>query len=232
MRWCSDQKVSAELELSDLGPRVRQNKAAITTLILDSCFVGFLDISVLHSAGATARHPASRHAASTAEPGHELLELLLEFVELLFDLFLLVLQGLNADFQVVNPAADLRLGRLQFRLDSELPDLAIHRPVFVHVVDEDASDHRREMVDAYLKAAYRRIARPETTTTWVLEAADATETIIEQSAYYGLTVIGAPTRSRLRRFVSGSTNRSIRNNARSVILSAQSNSASRFEDSE
>lgn len=101
----------------------------------------------------------------------------------------------------------------------------------LHVVDEEASDHQREIVDAYLEAAYRRIARPETTTTWVLEAADATDAIIEQSAYYGLTVIGAPTKGRLRQFVSGSTNRSIRKNARSVILSARSNPEALIDES-
>jgi nucleotide-binding universal stress UspA family protein len=101
----------------------------------------------------------------------------------------------------------------------------------LHVVDEEASDHQREIVDAYMEAAYRRIARPETTTTWVLEAADATDAIIDQSAYYGLTIIGAPTKGRLRQFVSGSTNRSIRQHAQSLILSARSNSTAHINDS-
>lgn len=89
----------------------------------------------------------------------------------------------------------------------------------LHVVDEDASDHEREKAQAYVDAAYQRIARPELTSTWVLEARDVAEAIIEQSSYYGLTVIGAPTKGRLRQFISGSTNETIRNNARSVVLS-------------
>lgn len=86
---------------------------------------------------------------------------------------------------------------------------------------EECAEHGRTRAEAYVEAAYRRIGRPDKTTTWVLEARDVASTIIEQSAYYGLTVVGAPTKGRLRRFISGSTNRSIRNNARSVVLSAR-----------
>lgn len=93
----------------------------------------------------------------------------------------------------------------------------------LHVVDEDAPVHGRREAETYVEDAFQRIARPETTTTWILEAADAATAIIEQSSYYGLTVVGAPTKGRLRRFISGSTNRSIRNNARSVVLSARKN---------
>lgn len=95
----------------------------------------------------------------------------------------------------------------------------------VHVVEADASDRRRETAEEYVAAAASRIDRPETT-TWVLEADDAAEAIIEQSGYYGLTVVGAPTKGRLRQFVRGSTNRSIRSSARSVVLSARNGSAS------
>lgn len=92
----------------------------------------------------------------------------------------------------------------------------------LHVVDEDAADRRRDEAAELVEDIYRRIARPETTTTWVLEAPDMVEAIAEQSRYYELTILGAPTKSRLRQFVSGSTNRSVRANARSVVLSARS----------
>lgn len=95
----------------------------------------------------------------------------------------------------------------------------------LHVIDEDASDRRREAANDLVENAYHRLARPETTTTWVLEAADPTEAIIEQSRYYGLTIIGAPTKGRLRGFIYGSTNRSVRANAGSVVLSARNNSS-------
>lgn len=94
----------------------------------------------------------------------------------------------------------------------------------VHVVDETAPANQQRRAEALVEATFQRIGRADTTTTWVLEAADVAEAIIEQSAYYGLTVVGAPTKGRLRQFIAGSTNRTIRNDARSVVLSVRSNS--------
>jgi nucleotide-binding universal stress UspA family protein len=94
----------------------------------------------------------------------------------------------------------------------------------LHVVDEDASTRRRDAADELVDDVYHRIGRLETTTTWVLEADDIADAIIEQSRYYGLTIIGAPTKGRLRQFIFGSTNRSVRTNARSVVLSVRNNS--------
>lgn len=93
----------------------------------------------------------------------------------------------------------------------------------LHVVEEGATDRERERAEEYVEAASRRIGRPETTATWILEAEDLADAIIEQSRYYPLTVVGAPTKGRLRRFIHGSTNRSVRSNARSVVLSARNN---------
>lgn len=93
----------------------------------------------------------------------------------------------------------------------------------LHVVDEDATDQRRDRADELVENIYRRIARPETTTKWVLEAASTSEAIIEQSRYYDLTVLGAPTKGRLRQFIFGSTNASVRANAESVVLSTRNN---------
>jgi len=90
----------------------------------------------------------------------------------------------------------------------------------LHVVSERASDRQRERASACVEAAAERVGRPDSTTTWVLEAEDVAGAIVEQSAYYGLTVIGAPAKGRLRRLVFGSTNRAIRSDARSVVLSA------------
>jgi nucleotide-binding universal stress UspA family protein len=93
----------------------------------------------------------------------------------------------------------------------------------LHVVDGDATERRRERADELVEGIARRIARPETTTTWVLDAGDATEAIVEQSRYYDLTILGAPTKGRLRRLIFGSTNSSVRANANSVVLSACNN---------
>lgn len=90
----------------------------------------------------------------------------------------------------------------------------------LRVVEEGASDRERQEAEQQVELADRRIDRPESTSKWILEAEDATEAIVEQSAYYGLTVVGAPTKGRLRRFVSGSTSRTVRDNAESVVLSA------------
>lgn len=90
----------------------------------------------------------------------------------------------------------------------------------LHVVGPESSERRGER---YVEAAYRRVGRPDTTTRWLLESDDPAATIAEQSRYYGLTVIGAPTTGRLRRFVRGSTNRTVREDARSVVLSVRNN---------
>lgn len=93
----------------------------------------------------------------------------------------------------------------------------------LHVVEKDASAHRRERAQECVDAAYQRLALPETTSTWVLEADNTVESIIEQSKYYELTILGAPTKHRLAQFVYGSTNQSIRANAWSVVLSVRNN---------
>lgn len=90
-----------------------------------------------------------------------------------------------------------------------------------HVVEENASPERRRRAEAHVEAAARRIDRPESTSTRIVEAGSAAEAIITQSGYYGLTVVGAPTKGRLRRFLGGSTNRTVRDNARSVVLSVR-----------
>lgn len=93
----------------------------------------------------------------------------------------------------------------------------------LHVVPEDPPARRREEAREYVAAATERIDRPESTSTWILEAGDPARAIVEQSRYYGLTVVGAPTTGRLRRFIAGSTTGSIRKGARSVVLSARRN---------
>jgi len=95
----------------------------------------------------------------------------------------------------------------------------------LHVVPEDAPARTRERAQALVDAAVERIGRPDSTTPWLLEADDVAGAIAEQSAYYAVTVVGAPTAGRLRQFVFGSTNRAIRSDARSVVLSARVQSA-------
>jgi len=91
----------------------------------------------------------------------------------------------------------------------------------LHVLPPDAPSGRRERARAVVEAACRRIDRPATTSPWLLEAGDVADAIVEQSRYYELTVVGAPTKGRLRQLVFGSTERSVAANARSVVLSAR-----------
>lgn len=93
----------------------------------------------------------------------------------------------------------------------------------LHVVPEDPSDRRRSRARRLVDETYHRVGRPETTTTWILEADDVAGTIAEQSRYYGLTILGAPTKGRLHRLIHGSTNHSVRAGAESVVLSARNN---------
>jgi len=94
----------------------------------------------------------------------------------------------------------------------------------LHVVGEEAPDWRRETARELVADISTRVARPETTTTWILEADDPAEAIVDHSPCYDLTVIGAPTKGRLRQFIHGSTSQAVRENARSVVLAARSNS--------
>lgn len=58
--------------------------------------------------------------------------------------------------------------------------------------------------------------------TYVVEGSDIVETIVEQTDYYDLTVIGGPESSRLRRFVFGSDTTEIGRNADSSVITVWS----------
>lgn len=91
----------------------------------------------------------------------------------------------------------------------------------LHVLPEEADEALLESAESHLAEATNRIGRPDTVNPWLLRSDDPADTIIEQSAYYGLTVIGAPTSSRLTRFVHGSTSQEIREEAESVVIAAR-----------
>lgn len=90
----------------------------------------------------------------------------------------------------------------------------------LHVLPPDEDNERvaRQLVEnAIERTGLRERANP-----WVLEANDPIDSIVEQSQYYGLTVVGAPTVSRLKQFVYGSTSRSISNRADNMVIAARS----------
>ena len=89
----------------------------------------------------------------------------------------------------------------------------------LHVIDPDSDEEIYEAAEKRVATAEERIAQPDRTSTWLLESRDPAAEIIEQSAYYGLTVIGAPQSSRLHRFVYGSVSDSISAEADSAVVS-------------
>ncbi|ERH05886.1 MAG: universal stress protein UspA related nucleotide-binding protein [Halonotius sp. J07HN4] len=60
--------------------------------------------------------------------------------------------------------------------------------------------------------------------TWLYEADSAADAIIEQSTYYDLTVMGAPTVGPLERFVFGSTSTYVQQDADSSVVVAHAHS--------
>lgn len=90
-------------------------------------------------------------------------------------------------------------------------------------VDDGSSD--ADPGGDVLDAAADRLGDFEAYDTWRLEADDAAEAIVEQSQYYSLTVLGAPQKGRLRRFVFGSTTDSVAREAESPVLAVRSPAA-------
>ena len=93
----------------------------------------------------------------------------------------------------------------------------------LHIVERDPPEYKRQAAEQYLAAARERLGGFATCDTWILEANDVAEAIIEQSDYYPLTVLEAPTKGRLRQFVFGSTTQDIRADAQSVVLLGRNN---------
>jgi nucleotide-binding universal stress UspA family protein len=87
----------------------------------------------------------------------------------------------------------------------------------LHVLEPDAGTDRRERAHRLLESSASRLDG-EQWDTWLLEAEDVAEAIIEQSTYYDATVLGGPRKGRLRRFVFGSTTSTVQDRAESAVL--------------
>lgn len=96
-----------------------------------------------------------------------------------------------------------------------------------HVVEPDASDEERELGEQYIEAAIDRLGDFESFDTWLYEAPDIAEAIIEQTAYYDLTIIGAPQKGRLKRFIFGSKTDAVLEEAVSTVLTVRARDADR-----
>ena len=91
-----------------------------------------------------------------------------------------------------------------------------------HVRPPDAGRRRRARVRQYVSAARDRLAGYENHDVWVHEAEDVVETLVEQSTYYDVTVLGAPRNGRLRRLLSGSTVEDVRRDASNAVVTVRS----------
>ncbi|WP_253737203.1 universal stress protein [Halohasta salina] len=96
-----------------------------------------------------------------------------------------------------------------------------------HVVDGDDSA-ARDRGRVLLEAARDAVATDGVDVdTWLYEAPDAPAAITEQSQYYDLTVMGAPTNGPLERFVFGSTSKQVQREADSPVIVAHAGGGTR-----
>jgi nucleotide-binding universal stress UspA family protein len=80
----------------------------------------------------------------------------------------------------------------------------------LHVVDTEAAQAEHDRAKDYVMAGLDRLDAYETASPWILEAPDVTAAIVEQTAYYDLTVLGAPRTQSLKRLVFGSITDDVR----------------------
>lgn len=90
-----------------------------------------------------------------------------------------------------------------------------------HVVDPNASPEARRRAEEYVQSCADRLGDFERVDAWVQEAPDVSEALIEQTGYYDLTVLGSPTKGRLRRFLFGSTTDDVQTDARNTVVTVR-----------
>lgn len=88
-----------------------------------------------------------------------------------------------------------------------------------HVIESD-TDEARARGQRILDGVHASLGDHDRIDTWVFEAVNTAEAIIEQSRYYDLTVMGAPTAGPLERFVFGSLSKRVQAGAESPVVVA------------
>lgn len=78
-----------------------------------------------------------------------------------------------------------------------------------HVVEDGPDGDATPEPARVVEAAEDRLGGFERADTWLHDADDAADAIIEQSRYYDMTIVGEPRKGRLREFVYGSTTASV-----------------------
>lgn len=97
----------------------------------------------------------------------------------------------------------------------------------LHVLNPDGDARARDRAERRIATANDIMGIPERTSPWILESPDPVGTIVEQSTYYGLTVIGAPTAGRLKRWMYGSRSHSISDGANNMVIAAKAGTSNR-----
>lgn len=90
----------------------------------------------------------------------------------------------------------------------------------LHIIGEDAVSSERRRARALLSIGMDTLDNAAKADTWILEAADVAEAIIEQSRYYDITVIGGSPNGWLKQLVFGSTSAAVRRSAHGAVLTA------------
>jgi len=94
----------------------------------------------------------------------------------------------------------------------------------VHVLEPSDARLSRPEATALLEAGAARVPDTVDVDTRIIDDDDVTSEIIEQSGYHDVTIIGAPQKGRLRRFVFGSTTATIREEAPNTVAMARKGS--------
>ena len=89
----------------------------------------------------------------------------------------------------------------------------------MHVISSTAGEWRRTRGQRIMDTAMDRLT--DDADDWLYEADDVADALVEQSRYYDLIVLGAPRKSRLREFVSGSTARDVRRDAGTAVVTVR-----------
>jgi len=101
-------------------------------------------------------------------------------------------------------------------------------PVDLFHVSSEKTDAEVERVSELFATARERLPDRVELDTWHLEAPDVAEAIIDESAHYDVTVIGKPTQSRLREFMTGSITEAVTEESENAVLTVQRNGGDGF----
>lgn len=92
----------------------------------------------------------------------------------------------------------------------------------IHVTEGEPGSKTVDDAQELLDTGHQALSTGATVDTRVIEGDDV-DVIIEESGYHDVTIIGAPTKGRLKRFVFGSTANEVRENAQNTVAMVRRN---------